>query len=665
MKEKLKGIFGDGRVKLGLGVKLVAGFLIIAIIPMAMAAITAVGGINEGIEGQAQSAINSDLNSANEIINQRLREISLVVNFLSNDENLVYLIDTQDWERIGQILTNTSEQLSLCFLTLVDREGNVIMRANNDNSGDNLSEYQMVSEVLSGRAVEGTVIVEESFLAREGLAERAFLNIVPTEGARPSNKAEETRGMVIVSGVPVCDASGRITGSIIGGSLINNNFQLVDQVGQLLGVTSTIFLDDLRVSTNVQDLAGERALGTRVSEKVAEEVLGRGERYLGKAFVVTEDYITAYDPIKDPMGNIIGINYVGIREAPFAAMKKGNLNRFILIAVISFILAVCLAAFITRSITRPVLNLMEMMQKAEKGDLTAEIFIKSRDELGRLSNSFNLMLKGQMDMIKKVLDTANRVSQSAYDLSAGVEESNAAMEEISSTVEGEVAGKAQDIALISQRAADSGFQTQKIASEGGEAVEEAVKAMVEIDEATSEVGSVIKELNEASKQIGVIVNTITGIAEQTNLLALNAAIEAARAGEQGRGFAVVAEEVRKLAEGSSAAAGEIGNLIFDIQGRTGNAVEKMDVASEIVEKGTDLAGKAREHLKEIIGAVDEVGNFIKEIAAAVEEQSASAEEIAASTNQQTGVLEEISKTTNELAAMAQELNELMSKFKLK
>ncbi|PKM79334.1 MAG: hypothetical protein CVU88_06335 [Firmicutes bacterium HGW-Firmicutes-13] len=307
---------------------------------------------------------------------------------------------------------------------------------------------------------------------------------------------------------------------------------------------------------------------------------------------------------------------------------------------------------------------MEMMQKAEKGDLTAKAHSKGRDELSQLSTSFNFMLKGQMDMIKKVLDKANRVSQSAHDLSAGVEESNATMEEISSTIEGEVARKAQDIALISQRAAESGLQTQKIASEGGEAVEEAVKAMTEIDQAASEVGSVIKELDDASKKIGVIVNTITGIAEQTNLLALNAAIEAARAGEQGRGFAVVAEEVRKLAEGSSTAAGEIGNLISDIQGRTGNAVKKMEIASEIVEKGADLAGKARKHLKQIISAVDEVESFIKEIAVAVEEQSASAEEIAASTQQQTGVLEDISKTTNKLASIAQELNELMSKFKM-
>ena len=659
-----KRFLAGKNLKIGLGAKLVAGFLIIALLPMIMAAITAVRGINEGIEMQAQSAINSDLNSAGEIFKQREDELFLLATLIALDERVAFNVQTQDQESLERILSQHYERQKLCFLTVTDGEGNTIYRASSGNQGDNLLEYLDLNGVLTGSSLKGVVILDEEFLAREGLSERAYLRITTAEGSQAPGKTEEKRGLAIVSAVPVYSQTEEVMGMVIVGDLLNNNFDMVDKIGELLGVTSTIFLEDLRISTNVRDLSGRRAVGTRGSPAVAQDVLIRGERYLGRAFVVTEDYITAYDPLKDPQGNIVGMLYVGTPEAPFIAMKRDSLNRFIMIGLISLVLAVILAFFLARGVTQPVNALMKGMRKAEEGDLSIKVTARGRDELGQLAESFAHMLKGQRDIIKKVSQTSDQVSRFSQDLSASIEQSNAAMQEISSTVEGEVAKKAQDISFISQRAADSGVETQEIATHGGHAVEEAVKAMMEIDKAASEVSSVIMELDEGSKQIEVIVNTITGIAEQTNLLALNAAIEAARAGEQGRGFAVVAEEVRKLAEGSSAAAGEIGDLISDIQSRTGNAVEKMNIASDIVKKGTDLAGKAREHLTEIRQAVDEVGSYIREISLAVEEQSASTEEIAASTQEQTGVLEEISKTTTELASMAEELNELIREFKL-
>ncbi len=660
MLEKLKSRL-NFKLTLGLGAKLVAGFLIVAIVPMVLAAITAIYGIDEGIEDQAQSAINSDLNSANQILSQKVNEVSIFTSLMGADESIAEDIKNENMERLERVLFNHFQEQNFSFLTLTNGQGDVIFRASSEITGDSLSEHPLLRRVLGGSQVEGIVVFEESFLENEGLAEEAHINIAQ-DGT--GSRREETRGMTIMSATPLYDEEGRIEGMLVAGDLINNNFEIVDEVGELLDVTATIFLDDLRISTNVRTLAGDRATGTTVSQEVANTVLNRGERFLGRAFVVTEDYITAYDPIYDPMGETIGINYVGIREAPFLAMKRDNLNRFVLIAIISFILAVVLALFITRGITNPVKNLTENMKQAEEGDLTVQAITKAKDELGQLATSFNHMLSGQEGMIKKVLQTADNVATSSQTLSSAVEESNAAMQEIASTVEGEIAQKAQDIALISNQASESGTQTQKTAAEGEKAVEEAVDTMKEIDQAASEVGTVIGDLDEASKKIGVIVNTITGIADQTNLLALNAAIEAARAGEQGKGFAVVAEEVRKLAEGSSSAAGEIGSLISDIQGRTGNAVEKMNIASEIVSKGTQLGEAAREHLQEIRKAVDEVGEFIKEISAAVEEQSASSEEIAASTQEQTGVLESISSTTNELSEVAEELNNLMNQFKI-
>ncbi|UNC90659.1 methyl-accepting chemotaxis protein [Candidatus Contubernalis alkaliaceticus] len=678
-KEKKEKDEKNKKVKIGLGTKLVAGFLVIALVPMIMAAYTAIIGINEGIETQAQSAINSDLNSANEILGQRVSELTLLTSLISLDESIAAYVQIENQENLGnrenrenlevrenlesleRILSQHYELQNLSFLTVTDSEGSVIYRSSSDNIGDSLSDHPFFNSVLNGGILEGVVILEEDYLLLEGLADEASLIVAATED---TSESVERRGLALVSAAAIYNETGAFAGMIVIGDILNNNFDMVDRIGELLGVTSTFFLNELRVSTNVRDLSGNRAVGTRISSAVGHEVLTNGERYLGKAFVVTEDYITAYDPIIDPWGDIVGILYVGIPEAPFITMKSESLNRFIVIGVISLVMAVIIAYYLTRGVTIPVNDLAKWMKKAEDGDLSVKVISKSRDELGLLANSFDNMLEGQRDIIKKVSETTDRVSRFSQDLSSSIEESNAAMQEISSTVEGEVAKKAQDIALISQQATESGAETQRIATDGGQAVDDAMKAMLEIDQATSEVGHVIMELDEGSKQIEMIVNTITGIAEQTNLLALNAAIEAARAGEQGRGFAVVAEEVRKLAEGSSSAAGEIGGLISDIQGRTGNAVEKMKAASEIVKKGAGLGGKAREHLVEIQKAVEEMSDLIKNIASAVEEQSASTEEIAASTEEQTNVLDDISKTTSELAYMAEELNGLIRRFKL-
>ncbi|MCW3489111.1 methyl-accepting chemotaxis protein [Dethiobacter alkaliphilus] len=339
-------------------------------------------------------------------------------------------------------------------------------------------------------------------------------------------------------------------------------------------------------------------------------------------------------------------------------------NSIVLVALIFIVLGILISIFIGRQIGNPVVQMMQAMKQAESGDLTVNVDVKNKDEIGQLSDSFNNMIAGQREIVGKLLESAASVSAASQELSASVEESNASMQEISSTVESEVAAKAQDIALASDQAAESGRNTRTVADQGADAVEEAGQAMKEIDSSAKEVSAVIQELDEASKQIGMIINTIGDIAEQTNLLALNAAIEAARAGEQGRGFAVVAEEVRKLAEGSSKAAGEIGDLIMNIQGKTGNAVEKMSAAGVIVDRGAELAESAQQFLVDIRQAVGQVGGLIDQMAAAAQEQSASAEEISASTQEQTGVLEEISATTDQLASMAEDLNALVSHFKI-
>ena len=226
----------------------------------------------------------------------------------------------------------------------------------------------------------------------------------------------------------------------------------------------------------------------------------------------------------------------------------------------------------------------------------------------------------------------------------------------------------------------------KTAETGAITVENAVQSMESLRASVQESEQIIKLLGEYSSKIGNIVETISGIAEQTNLLALNAAIEASHAGEHGRGFAVVAEEVRKLAEQSSNAAGEINALISNVQSQTEKAVESMSVGTDLTQASVQAVGEAGGAFRDIvlqIGALTdkialtvdaikkaEVGNAkiidsVKVINEAAIDFSSQTENISSTTQQLSASTEEIASSSRQLADMAEELQKAIETFKLR
>ncbi len=313
-------------------------------------------------------------------------------------------------------------------------------------------------------------------------------------------------------------------------------------------------------------------------------------------------------------------------------------------------------------IAKPLVQLSAVVGKLAQGDYTVQIKNYGRDEVGRIADSLKGMVVNQRKSLQRVRDASDGIASSSQQLSAAVEESNASIQEIAGTVEEHIAKMAQNIALASQEAAEMGADTGKVASDGSEAVQEAAESMDEIKNVSNEVSSMVDDLTSASEKISIIVRTITGIAEQTNLLALNAAIEAARAGEHGKGFAVVAQEVRKLAEESSSAAGEIGNLVKNIQVKTKNVAHVTREAGMITSKGAQKAKIVSGFLDKILESVNNLNTVVEEISESTEMQSASVEEIVASINEQKTVLDEVSDATVELSHMADGLNELLEMY---
>ena len=353
---------------------------------------------------QAQDRVANDLSAARMVYLQEVNTIETVVQMTAERFFIKEGLAQSRFERVEQELQRVKTQNSFDLLTLTDPRGIVLLRIHNPpGRGDDLSEKDMIREALKGEPIAGTAILSAEDLAREGdsLVERACIDLVPTEQSKPRRLRCETSGMVLQAASPVTDESGRVLGVLCGGKVLNRNGTIVDRIrdtlfgektyrGRDVG-TATIFLWDLRIATNVRTVDGERAIGTSVSSDVYERVLEQGGRYTGRAFVVHSSYITAYEPIRDTAGKIVGMLYVGILEQPFLDIRNEVIYAFLGVAVVGMIITFMLSVVLTKSITRPVNKLVKATRELSAGSFPSEVRVYSNDEIGHLADTFNSM----------------------------------------------------------------------------------------------------------------------------------------------------------------------------------------------------------------------------------------------------------------------------------
>ncbi len=200
----------------------------------------------------------------------------------------------------------------------------------------------------------------------------------------------------MVSVSPVKDETGEIIGSVTAFHLLNNDFTLIDRITQNASIDSaTVFFGDLRVSTNILNAEGNRAIGTRISQEVSDVVLQNGKEYVGPAFVVDQEYITRYDPLKNHLGEVIGILYVGVKQAEFQRLINSFNQRISLVAFGMVLFTIIITTPVARAITRPLDQLKVLVdanRRIAEGDMSVRVPVRAGGDVGLLETSFNSML---------------------------------------------------------------------------------------------------------------------------------------------------------------------------------------------------------------------------------------------------------------------------------
>lgn len=345
--------------------------------------------------------------------------------------------------------------------------------------------------------------------------------------------------------------------------------------------------------------------------------------------------------------------------------------------VVAILLGILAAWVITRQIIIPLRQTLDAAERVAGGDLSHNLQVNRRDELGQLQSSMQHMTKGLRELIGGIGDGVTQIASAAEELSAvtgqtsaGVTSQKVETDQVA-TAMNEMAATVQEVARSAEQASEAAVMADQQAREGDHVVGEAIAQIERLASEVMNSSDAMNQLKDESEKIGSVLDVIKSVAQQTNLLALNAAIEAARAGEAGRGFAVVADEVRSLAQRTQQSTEEIEDLIASLQQGTQRVASVMDSSRGLTDSSVELTRRAGGSLKTITGTVSSIQAMNQQIATAAEQQSAVAEEINRSvmnvrdiSDQTASASEETASSSVELARLGTHLQGLVARFRL-
>jgi len=365
--------------------------------------------------------VRSDLAVARGYFEQVLTEVGSGTQAVAASHALYQALQRRDLGALQALLARERHRLDFDFFNLYELDGRLITAGWASRQAPAASLHAPAS---GPAAIDVRISADQAHLTRlepaellalaPHLAPRIHIPLIDTRGAVPTTRSVEDRALVMLATTPVRTADGSIVALLRGGVLLNQNLPFIDHINRIVYPegslpfgsegTATLFMDDVRITTNVRLFQDQRAIGTRVSQAVREAVLTHGQTWLDRAFVVNDWYVSAYEPLLDAQGERVGMLYVGYLEQPFRYLKYGMLALMVAIFMVVMVLAALFSLRWARSIFRPLEQMNQTMRRVEDGNTGARVGpVAARDEIGALA--------GHLDELLDVIDEKTRALQ--------------------------------------------------------------------------------------------------------------------------------------------------------------------------------------------------------------------------------------------------------------
>jgi len=376
---------------------------LVVVLPLLLAALVIWG--NSAYDRLLITKVRSDLAVAHGYFGRVQNEVGTGTEAIAGSHALILALANKNNPALKTQLTQAQQRLGFDFINLYNPQGQLITASWEAGGGASVAPVKLPdSNGTDSTFAHIQRLSQRDLLAMAPhLSQRLGIPIIPTAGAVPGIRTQEDRALVMLSCAPVRDAAGHTVAWLRGGVLLNQNLPLIDHINTIvypdgslpLGSvgTATLFLDDVRITTNVRLFQDRRAIGTRVSQAVHDAVLVRGETWLDRAFVVNDWYVSGYEPLIDSSGQRVGMLYVGYLETPYRMTKYGILALIVGIFAAAVILAAWFSMRRARSIFQPVERMNDTMRRVEEGEPDARVgAVVAHDELGALANHLDQLL---------------------------------------------------------------------------------------------------------------------------------------------------------------------------------------------------------------------------------------------------------------------------------